>query len=109
MGRELPPVTAPVRTMLERHDWPGNLRELANFAEQFVLGLGEPSPTPSAARHKGLTERVDAFERDEIVAAVQAAGGEIGAAIRSLDLPRKTFYYKVNKHGIDLAALRRKD
>ncbi|KPH59316.1 sigma-54 dependent transcriptional regulator [Novosphingobium sp. ST904] len=109
MGRELPPVTAPVRTMLERHDWPGNLRELANFAEQFVLGLGEPSPTPSAARNKGLTERVDAFERDEIVAAVQAAGGEIGAAIRSLDLPRKTFYYKVNKHGIDLAALRRKD
>jgi two-component system C4-dicarboxylate transport response regulator DctD len=51
---------------------------------------------------------VDAFEREEIVAAVLAANGEIGAAIRSLDLPRKTFYYKVNKHGIDLGALRQK-
>lgn len=109
LGRDLPTVTAPVRAMLERHDWPGNLRELANFAEQFVLGLGDPSPTPSPSAGKSLTERVDAFEREEIVAAVQASGGEIGAAIRSLDLPRKTFYYKVNKHGIDLGALRRRD
>ena len=109
LGRELPAVTAPVRSMLERHDWPGNVRELANFAEQFVLGLGDPSPAVSARAAKGLTERVDAFERDEIIAAVQASGGEIGAAIRTLDLPRKTFYYKVNKHGIDLGALRRKE
>jgi two-component system C4-dicarboxylate transport response regulator DctD len=108
VARELPPVTAAVRTMLERHDWPGNVRELANFAEQFVLGLGDPSPTPSPSGNKGLTERVDAFEREEIVAAVIAANGEIGAAIRALDLPRKTFYYKVNKHGIDLGALRQK-
>lgn len=107
-GRDLPPVSAAVRTMLERHEWPGNVRELANFAEQFVLGLGESTPTPSPSEAKGLTERVDAFEREEIIAAVLAANGEIGAAIRSLDLPRKTFYYKVNKHGIDLGALRQK-
>ncbi|WP_313443355.1 sigma-54 dependent transcriptional regulator [Novosphingobium sp.] len=107
-GRDLPPVTATVRTMLERHDWPGNVRELANFAEQFALGLGESSPSPSPSIAKGLTERVDAFEREEIIAAVLAANGEIGAAIRALDLPRKTFYYKVNKHGIDLGALRQK-
>ena len=109
LGRELPVITAPLRTMLERHDWPGNVRELGNFAEQFVLGLGDPAPAPAPGAAKGLTERVDAFERDEIIAAVQAAGGEIGAAIRALDLPRKTFYYKVNKHGIDLTALRRRD
>ena len=109
LGRDLPPVTSAVRTMLERHDWPGNLRELANFAEQFVLGLGDLTSMPAASTPKGLTERVDAFEREEIIAAVNAANGEIGAAIRALDLPRKTFYYKVNKHGIDLGALRRRD
>ncbi|MCJ2184680.1 hypothetical protein MTR62_18590 [Novosphingobium sp. 1949] len=54
-----------------------------------------------------LPERVEAFERAAIIAAVRACSGEIGAAIRALGLPRKTFYYKVAKHGIDLAALRK--
>jgi two-component system C4-dicarboxylate transport response regulator DctD len=54
-----------------------------------------------------LPQRLDAFERETIVAAVIAANGEIGAAIARLGIPRKTFYYKVHKHGIDLATLRK--
>ncbi|MGF7155660.1 sigma-54-dependent transcriptional regulator [Novosphingobium gossypii] len=104
----LPVMTAAVREHLASHDWPGNVRELAHFAERFVLGLAEiasPASTPDEA--DTLPQRVDAFERDTIVAAVKAANGEIGAAIRRLGIPRKTFYYKVGKHGIDLPALRR--
>lgn len=107
-GREIPPVTAPIRTRLETYEWPGNVRELQNFAEQFVMDLVTPATSAPAAetRDVGLVERVDAYERDVIIAAVVAAKGEIGAAISALQLPRKTFYYKVHKHGIDLAALR---
>lgn len=104
----LPVMSAAVRDHLAGHDWPGNVRELAHFAERFVLGLAEPArPAPEAAPGETLPQRLDAFERDTIVAAVTAAGGEIGAAIRTLGIPRKTFYYKVHKHGIDLAALRK--
>jgi two-component system, NtrC family, C4-dicarboxylate transport response regulator DctD len=105
----LPVMTATVREHLVSHEWPGNVRELAHFAERFVLGLAEHEAPGTAAEDvaETLPQRVDAFERDTIVAAVKAANGEIGAAIRRLGIPRKTFYYKVGKHGIDLAKLRR--
>lgn len=104
----LPVMTAAVRDHLGAHDWPGNVRELAHFAERFVLGLVEPAQDAATGEDGGtLPQRLDAFERDTIVAAVRAAGGEIGAAIQRLGIPRKTFYYKVNKHGIDLTTLRK--
>ncbi|WP_327194433.1 sigma-54-dependent transcriptional regulator [Novosphingobium organovorum] len=117
LGGEVPALSDAVRAHLAAHDWPGNLRELRNYAELFVMGLstfGAPAPLSgeiAQAHPEGpldsLPERVEAFERAAIIAAVRACSGEIGAAIRALGLPRKTFYYKVAKHGIDLAALRK--
>lgn len=105
--REVPAMPAAVRDRLASHDWPGNVRELAHFAERFVLGLEADASAP-AEDTASLPDRVAAFERDAIVAAVLAAEGDMGAAIASLGLPRKTFYYKVQRHGIDLPALRRR-
>ena len=103
----VPRLTPDVRDRLDDHDWPGNAHELAHYAEQFVLGLlqndaaaSETGPPPP------LTERVDAFEREAIIAAIRAANGRIGSAIQALGMARKTFYYKVNKLGIDLQAVR---
>ncbi|QVM82981.1 sigma-54-dependent transcriptional regulator [Novosphingobium decolorationis] len=115
LGRNVPPLSDAVRTRLATHDWPGNVRELRNFAELFVMDLvGDPSGEDAGGdgrapggEQASLAERVDAFERGEIVQAVRATGGEIGAAIRALGLPRKTFYYKVAKHGIDLPSLKK--
>ncbi|MDP1028576.1 sigma-54 dependent transcriptional regulator [Sphingomonas sp. KR1UV-12] len=103
----IPPLTAAARDRLGDHDWPGNVRELAHFADRFVLGLEDQAGAalPPAGT---LPDRVAAFERDAIVEAVLIAGGETGAAMEQLGLPRKTFYYKVQRHGIDLAALRRR-
>jgi two-component system C4-dicarboxylate transport response regulator DctD len=108
LRRPLPEMPAPVRDHLAHHDWPGNVRELAHYAERFVLGLTESAPRPPADEPGDtLPQRLDAFEREAIIAAVAAAGGEIGAAIQRLGIPRKTFYYKVHKLGIDLTALRK--
>jgi len=108
LRRAIPEMPSAVRDHLGGHDWPGNVRELAHFAERFVLGLVDaPAAASAPPAEATLPERLDAFERDAIVSAVQATGGEIGAAIERLGIPRKTFYYKVNKLGIDLATLRR--
>jgi len=87
-------------------DWPGNVRELEKAAERLCLGLDEEAPG-ALVGPESLPARVDAFEKAVIIDAVTAAGGEISAAIESLRIPRKTFYYRVNRLGIDLRALRR--
>ncbi|NMN05378.1 MULTISPECIES: sigma-54 dependent transcriptional regulator [unclassified Novosphingobium] len=103
----VPRLMPAVQDRLERHDWPGNAHELARFAQQWVLGLVTPElPAAPGETPLSLAERVDAFERAEIIAAVRAAQGRIATAIATLGLPRKTFYYKVNKLQIDLQALR---
>ncbi|WP_142847913.1 sigma-54 dependent transcriptional regulator [Telmatospirillum sp. J64-1] len=104
-GREAPPVTASVKRRLLDHDWEGNVRELSRFAERFALGLldedsaagpdrpGEPLPLP---------QRVDNYEKDVICETLLAHGGDVKACIEELGIPRKTFYDKVKRHGIQL-------
>lgn len=110
----VPRLTDAARAHLLRHDWPGNVRELAHFAERLVLGLdplghgGEDAATGAGDDDAPLPERIDAFERAAIVEALARSNGEVGAAIARLGIPRKTFYYKVQRLGIDLAALRRR-
>ncbi|WP_043610396.1 helix-turn-helix domain-containing protein, partial [Novosphingobium sp. B-7] len=103
----VPRLVPAVQDRLDHHAWPGNAHELARFAQQFVLGLVTPDSSDNAApAPQPLADRVDAFEREAIIAAVRAAQGRIATAIATLGLPRKTFYYKINKLGIDLQALR---
>lgn len=105
LRRPLPDLTPAVRRRLIEHRWPGNVRELAHFADQVMIGL---APEPGREQEaETLPDRVAAFERQAIVEAVLAAKGDAGAAMQALGLPRKTFYYKVQRHGIDLTGLRR--
>lgn len=106
MGQPVPPMTGAAQHHLATHDWPGNVRELAHFAERFVLGL-EVAAAEDAGAAPSLPERLDAFERAAIIAAMGVANGEVGAAITQLGIPRKTFYYRVKRLGIDLQPLKR--
>jgi two-component system C4-dicarboxylate transport response regulator DctD len=101
-----PPVWAGQSQRLTDRNWPGNVRELEKAAERFCLGIESIEIAP-AEGSLPLPARIDAFERAAIKEAVLAAGGEIAAAIHVLQIPRKTFYYRVNRLGIDLRALRR--
>lgn len=91
---------------LAGHTWAGNVLELEKTAERICLGLDE-SGAASDMTMASLPARLDAFERAAIIDAVTAADGEIALAIERLQLPRKTFYYRVKRLGIDLRALRR--
>lgn len=103
--RPAPPLSEAAHAAALR-DWPGNVRELERAAERFVLGLEPPAAEPATPETRPLTERLEAFERAAILDAIAAADGEIHAAIASLGLPRKTFYYRVKRLGIDLRRAR---
>ncbi|WP_419900365.1 sigma-54-dependent transcriptional regulator [Roseomonas sp. USHLN139] len=104
-GRPVPPLDAATHRYLAEHDWPGNIRELAHFAERAALGLAvlpEPPPGPAAAVEAGsLPERVDAFEARLLREALTAAQGDVRTALEALQIPRKTFYDKLKRHGLE--------
>ncbi|MER9869959.1 sigma-54 dependent transcriptional regulator [Mesorhizobium sp. M0136] len=103
--RPVPAVPATVHRHLSDHDWPGNVRELAHFAERFVLGLEEgaeaqpPAQAQSNAAMK-LPERLERYEADIIRETLGRNDGDVRRTIEALGIPRKTFYDKLQRHGI---------
>ncbi len=101
LGRDIPPMSQTVRRRLLEHDWPGNLRELSNFANEVALGLGsQPDPV---AGDLGLADRVARYEAELIREALTLFGGNIRKVCEALSIPRKTLYDKMARHGIQAA------
>lgn len=102
--RDIPEMPAAVRQHLMTHDWPGNVRELAHFAERLVLGVLD-APLPGSPEVQGsaqtLPERMEHFEAQLIRDALAAHRGDVKATLEALGIPRKTFYDKLQRHGID--------
>lgn len=91
---------------VKTHDWPGNIRELRNFAFSTVVGQAGALAADSG-REATLKTRVAAFEAELIVQALHDSRGNVGQAISRLGLPRKTFYDKIRRLNISISALRK--
>lgn len=102
--RTVPVISTAVQRHLREHDWPGNVRELAHFAERFVLGLNNVGETPPAAMESDaaipLPERLDRYEAEIIRETLGRNDGDVRRTIEALGIPRKTFYDKLQRHGI---------
>ncbi|MEN9931639.1 MAG: C4-dicarboxylate transport transcriptional regulatory protein DctD, partial [Pseudomonadota bacterium] len=101
----IPAIDGMTHAHLLGHNWPGNLRELAQFAERNVLGLGREQAV--AERMATLPERMAIIEAGMIREALTAAGGRIPEVQRLLGIPRKTLYDKLNRHNLNPASFRR--
>lgn len=107
--RTSPALNAALIEQLMHYPWRGNVRELRNAAERFVLDL-EPIPglTSSAnadaqaacAGATSLHERVECFEKSLIEAELRNNRGNVTETCRSLAVPRKTLYDKLTKYGL---------
>jgi two-component system C4-dicarboxylate transport response regulator DctD len=106
MGRPLPPINHTVRRHLIEHDWPGNLRELSNFANQVAIGLTDSAPD---SPQDSLARRVARYEAELIREALSTHRGDIRKVTAALRLPRKTLYDKMARHGIQPADHRDRD
>lgn len=98
-------INAAMRARLMDHDWPGNVRELAHFAERVALGLDEMTSehTPSQTSTLTLPEAMERHEARLIREALTGNNGDVRTTIEALGIPRKTFYDKLQRHGIDRA------
>jgi two-component system, NtrC family, nitrogen regulation response regulator NtrX len=108
---------------LQAHAWPGNLRELRNVVERLMLlaPAGEvdlatvqlalpQNSNPQAAAGSGsgaLADRVQAFEREVIMAELKHNHYNMASAARALHLERSHLYKKAEQLGIDLRAVRK--
>ncbi|MFN4204849.1 MAG: sigma-54-dependent transcriptional regulator [Agrobacterium albertimagni] len=103
--RDMPVMTSEVHRYLENHDWPGNVRELSHFAERVVLGITPAPRQPSAATGSSLSlpEQMERHEATLIREALRANKGDVRSTIEALGIPRKTFYDKLQRHGINRA------
>jgi len=99
LGRSVAPLSGPQLSRLLSHDWPGNVRELANVAERQVLGLGEPEPVGIEAG-QSLAAQQEAFEAQCLRAALTRHKGDVKAVLEELQLPRRTFNEKMQRHGL---------
>lgn len=103
--RDVPTVPPSIHRHLREHDWPGNVRELSHFAERFVLGVGQVSDRVAAAAPEAdevlsLPDRLERYEAHIIREALDANNGDVRRTIADLGIPRKTFYDKLQRHGI---------
>lgn len=92
----LPDITPEVTGRLMAQDWSGNARALMNAAMRFAMGLQDVEVAGSL----GLTAQMAQIERSLIIEAMQRCAGKASETAKLLQLPRKTFYDKLAKHGL---------
>ncbi len=98
-----PDIPASTLSVLATRAWPGNVRELRNAADRFALGLGiDGDGVEDESDEAGsLAQKMEAFERDLIVAELAAQSGRLNETYKSLGLSRKSLYEKMRKHGLN--------
>ncbi len=115
-------VTADAMAALQRHDWPGNVRQLRNIVENLVimaqgneaaisldmLPMDISSPTPTAVRDNGETEVMslplrearENFEREYLMAQIGRFGGNISRTAEFVGMERSALHRKLKSLGI---------
>ena len=103
-------------TALERlsaHEWPGNIRELHNVLERLTLmaegasvsaelldRVLQPASLPRTGRYEQKSRPTAVDERQRIIEALAASGGNQQRAARSLGMHRSTLYRKIQAYGM---------
>jgi two-component system, NtrC family, nitrogen regulation response regulator NtrX len=109
--------------LLEAYRWPGNVRELRNVVERLLLlagaevdgdavrlALPQPAggllPLSNAGATGTLADRVEAFEREILLAELRRHQFKMTEAARALGLERSHLYKKCQQLSIDLQTLK---
>ncbi len=109
-----PSLTTPVRDLLLRYDWPGNIRELKNVIERAtILAGGEPISVEdfslevddaplvdTGSASVSAAEGLETAEKIMILNALDQADGNKTEAARLLKISRRRLYSRMKVHNI---------
>ena len=107
-GKEVSGIDVEALEYLHRYDWPGNIRELQNVMERAViLGRGvlgrAQLPDFSAREEKrGASDapRLEEVERQAILDALEACGGNRRLTAEKLGISKRTLQYRLKRYGL---------
>lgn len=112
-GRVAPDISPAVKDVLCRYAWPGNVRELANFIERaMIFSRGdtlEIQDMPTDMRREKRDELKDfslkkaalRLEKEYIVKALTATGGNRTQAAKLLEISLRKLLYKIKEYQMD--------
>ncbi|MFI5298032.1 MAG: sigma-54-dependent transcriptional regulator [Polyangiales bacterium] len=113
---EPPAISPAARAALDRHDYPGNIRELMHAIEHALvfsrgreigvqhlpaaIGGGRLAEAVDVSTQRTLAAAVAEFEREFLLATLEAADGVRGRAAEILGISRKNLWEKLRQHGV---------
>ena len=104
LNHPVPEVEGELLKGMRRRVWLSNVRELANAAELFAVGLLPLAETANPQLHlpepTPLDRRVDEYERQIITEALNIHQGRINEVAEYLQIPRKKLYLRMRKYGL---------
>ncbi len=112
-GQQKKAISREALAALQRHAWPGNIRELRNVLERMVIMTHAgtiasvdmlPSDAPKADYFAcaALKDARDAFERDFILRKLEENGGNVSKTAEVLGIERSNLHRKIKTYGIRL-------
>ncbi|WP_029005706.1 sigma-54-dependent transcriptional regulator [Azorhizobium doebereinerae] len=103
LNRQPPEIKDSLVRELMAHNWRGNVRELRNEAERYVLGLKSAIGQNAADTPVPLSLTVEVFERGLIAEELRRQNGNISRAAEALHIAKTTLFDKIKKYGIETA------
>ncbi|MEH6651797.1 MAG: sigma-54 dependent transcriptional regulator [Motiliproteus sp.] len=96
---------------LLNYDWPGNIRQLKNVSERYVLAMDPGSgvrailgqaqdPAVDSHSANGLSDHVQQFERQLIIQSLRKHNANVLEVTQELKLPRRTLNNKMQQYQI---------
>jgi transcriptional regulator of acetoin/glycerol metabolism len=94
--------------MMEKYDWPGNIRELQNIVELIINTESFPvhyfMKRLNRCSHESYEENMDmeSVEKEHLVKIIRRCNGNITHSADILGIKRNTLYNKIKKYNIHI-------
>lgn len=107
MNKPFAEISPEAMDLLVRHDWPGNIRELANAIERAMVVGRPPAVRPmdlplqiGAQSDDVPADSLASMERAHIARILERSGWNITRAAETLNIDRVTLYNKIKKYDL---------
>jgi PAS domain S-box-containing protein len=111
--KPVPTLPQDVLSSFLHHEWPGNVRQLRNMIERYVILHGDSSqevkdfsamqPIPQPQKLiQTLKKEKGEMEKERVHEALISTYGNKSAAAKKLGISRATLYHKIKEHNINI-------